>query len=356
MGQLTAARPSDVDARFLDSVIGGPAGRVVAAHAEPFGTGQVATTMRVTLTWSTGDPGLPASVIVKVAAVDTGSRDAQRRATTYRREVEFYRLLAQRLRVPTPGCLHAAFDDATGAFTLVMTEVDGTAGNQIGGCDAESASAVVQAATGLHAPMWGDTEVLRTMDWLSSNDEESQEHRISRYRQLLPGFLERYAGRLPADVLDTARWLDGRLGTAFRSRRCPDTLVHNDFRIDNMVFSRRDGTTFATVVDWQTVGTGSGPVDLAYALGSSLPEDLRLRTEEALVRDYVESLVRLGVAADGGHVRHDYRLGTVDGLVMAVVASQLVARTPRGDDMFAVMAERHARHMQHAGVHGLIDA
>jgi hypothetical protein len=30
---------------------------------------------------------------------------------------------------------------------------------------------------------------------------------------------------------------------------------------------------------------------------------------------------------------------------MSVIASQLVASTPRGDEMFAVMAERHAAQM-----------
>jgi hypothetical protein len=44
-------------------------------------------------------------------------------------------------------------------------------------------------------------------------------------------------------------------------------------------------------------------------------------------------------------VHHDHRLGTAGGLLMAVIASQQVARTERGDEMFAVMAERHATHM-----------
>ena len=44
-------------------------------------------------------------------------------------------------------------------------------------------------------------------------------------------------------------------------------------------------------------------------------------------------------AAD--EVAHDYRLGATSGLAMSVIASQIVASTPRGDEMFAVMAERH---------------
>ena len=39
-----------------------------------------------------------------------------------------------------------------------------------------------------------------------------------------------------------------------------------------------------------------------------------------------------------------YRRYTVAGLIMAVAASMLVKRTPRGDDMFMAMAERAGRH------------
>jgi len=58
---------------------------------------------------------------------------------------------------------------------------------------------------------------------------------------------------------------------------------------------------------------------------------------------------------DQSDARHDYRLGTVDGLMMAVVASQVVVRTERGDEMFAVMAERHAQHMLDQRVHELVE-
>ena len=39
----------------------------------------------------------------------------------------------------------------------------------------------------------------------------------------------------------------------------------------------------------------------------------------------------------------DYRRYAFGGLIMAVVASTLVRRTDRGDEMFITMADRHAR-------------
>ena len=76
------------------------------------------------------------------------------------------------------------------------------------------------------------------------------------------------------------------------------------------------------------------------------PEDRR-RVESALVDRYVGGLSAHGVTGDevADAVRHDYRLGATSGLAMSVIASQLVASTSRGDEMFAVMAERHAAQM-----------
>ena len=45
-----------------------------------------------------------------------------------------------------------------------------------------------------------------------------------------------------------------------------------------------------------------------------------------------------------------YRLGTASGYAMAVLASQLVVRTERGDDMFVAMASRHAAQMRRVGL------
>ena len=43
-------------------------------------------------------------------------------------------------------------------------------------------------------------------------------------------------------------------------------------------------------------------------------------------------------------------LGSAGGYLMAMLASQIVERTDRGDEMFAVMAERHAAQVRHVGL------
>jgi hypothetical protein len=50
-----------------------------------------------------------------------------------------------------------------------------------------------------------------------------------------------------------------------------------------------------------------------------------------------------GIDADPETLWTDYRIGALSGYFMAVFASMSVERTARGDEMFAVMAERPAR-------------
>ena len=83
----------------------------------------------------------------------------------------------------------------------------------------------------------------------------------------------------------------------------------------------------------------------AFVLSAAFYPYVFLAMRAALLNLPGSALEAAGVAVDHRTLVNDYRLGTVDGLVMAVIASQVVARTPRGDQLFAVMAERHVTHM-----------
>jgi hypothetical protein len=66
-----------------------------------------------------------------------------------------------------------------------------------------------------------------------------------------------------------------------------------------------------------------------------------------LVAAYCDALQARGVACDQERVWLEYRLYAFSGFLMAVFAAMNVQRTERGDEMFAVMAERPARQALH---------
>lgn len=343
---LVARSTDDVDAAFMDAVMVRDGGRVVEVRTERVGTGQLAFTLRAHLRWSDDDAWRPRTVIVKLASTAPDGRDAARRRESYRREVWFYGRIAPLVSVPVPACHHAAFDDEDGAFTLVLSDLDGRVGDQVAGCSVTHAEAIVDAAVGLHAPTWGGAVPTNELAWLGDDAamRGAAERRADRYASVLPGFIEAFAPRLSSDVLDVARWTADRILPIHDNQRLPSCVTHNDYRIDNMVFPGT-GATSVYVLDWQTVAMGRGPADIAYAVGGGLLREDRQEHEQRLIDRYADALETRGIMVDRNDLRHDYVLGSATGLMMAVIASQVVVRTQRGDELFALMAERHARQM-----------
>ena len=348
MAAALATTVEGLDADYLNGVLAVDGARVTEVAATRIGTGQVALSLLLELTWDRDDPELPTQLVAKIPAAEAESRAAAAMHRTYELETGFYADLTGMVSVPHPRARHVAFDAASGDFTLIMEVAPGVVGDQLAGCSVPAATAIVDAAVGLHAPTWDRAEELLAHSWLTRPDAATLEMRVGAYRHLLPGFIERFSPRLAPDVIDAARWLGERLVDVALAYRSPMCLVHGDFRLDNMLFdpsaSAAEGEVSVTVVDWQTVGLGRGAVDVAYALGSGLSTDDRRRVEESLVARYADGLAAAGVGV-ADEVTHDYRLGATSGLAMSVIASQIVASTARGDEMFAVMAERHAAQM-----------
>jgi aminoglycoside phosphotransferase (APT) family kinase protein len=117
---------------------------------------------------------------------------------------------------------------------------------------------------------------------------------------------ERYAGRVPADVLDTIEKLAPDWAAVLQ--RCaegPQTFVHNDFRLDNICFAP-DGEP--VVFDWQVAAHCRGTQDLAYLLSGSMDSDALRECWDTLVRRYHDRLLTNGVGGyDLEECRFHYR-------------------------------------------------
>src|SRR5829696_8666214 len=187
----------------------------------------------------------------------------------------------------------------------------------------------------IHAPVFGDLALAAT-DWLNQPTPLNQ----ALLTALLPGFLERYQGRIAPEHVDVCERFVAAADAWDADRRPPLGLVHGDYRLDNMLF--HDGT--CTVVDWQTLGFGPAMRDAAYFLGSALPVDERRAHEESLVRAYHDELLAHGVAGfDWEQCWEEYRRQCFLLLVMTIAPAMVVERTDRGDDMFMAVFGRAAQ-------------
>lgn len=307
------------------------------------GTGQMCDSVRVDLTYQGGPGDAPASLIAKLPAADPTSRATALVLRSYEKEVRFYQQIADSLPMRTPEVYHADIDVETASFVLLLEDCSpARQGDQLEGCDAETARRAVAELPGLHAPYWGDP-ALTELDWLHGNADDNRMFLTAMLPMFWDGFRERYADVLAPEVHEAGDPLIANVAGYLDYEPAARTIVHVDYRLDNLLFAP-DGA-LAAVLDWQTVTTGAGVADAAYFVGAGLLADDRRAVEEELVREYHAALAAAGV--EGYRWRDcwdEYRRATYGGLVMAIAASMLVERTERGDEMFMAMASRHSQH------------
>lgn len=335
-------RGDEITVAWLDQILG-PG--VADIDCSPIGTGQVGSNIRVMITAAPGANHLPPSVIVKLPSPEPESRAAADAMNTYRREVGYYLHLHGLNAAPQPECHYASIDD-DGGFILVLSDIDdGEAGDQLAPCSTARITAMIDTAAALHAPTWDRVDDIAHHDWLGRSDAATIALHAGVAAAVIDGFVDRYENRLDSHTLDTARWLATRYGDLPRDHGCAPCLVHGDLRLDNMLFRTNGNGEEAVVVDYQTVAIGSGPADVAYLIATSLTPDQRRDIEESLWHRYIDRLHHHGIHVTAASLHEARRIGTVSALMMAIIASQIVTRTTRGDEMFAVMAERAAAHM-----------
>jgi hypothetical protein len=303
------------------------------------------TAVRLRLAYE-GARDAPATLVAKLPATDPSSLATARSQRSYEREVRFYQELAPQLPVHVPRAFYADIDVETADMVLLLEDLSpAQPGDQLAGCSVAVARSAVDELVNLHAPRWADP-TLADLGWLHGDRAATRRLLGALLPELWRGFQQRYEAELGPEVLEAGDALFGRLDGYLLSNTGPWTIVHGDYRLDNLLFAVTlgEGVSVA-VVDWQTCGHGSGPADVAYFIGAGLSAADRRAVERDLVGAYHAGLVKAGVDAyDWDRCWHDYRRGTWSGLVMAVAASMLVERTPRGDLMFLTMADRHARH------------
>lgn len=323
---------------WLLDALGPAADGITSVSAEPLGTGQMCDSYRIRAHRGGGAAG---TWILKLPSSDPSSRAAGLMLRAYEKEVRFYQELAGDLDVNAPSMHAAEIDTATGSFVLLLEDLSPAApGDQLAGCTPQQARAAISELVNLHAPRWGDPR-LRDVEWLLGDRGAGREMTIGLLPTLWTAFVERYGDRLTGEVRSAGEVLFGRLDSFYEERE-PSTIVHGDYRLDNLLFHPDDGSV--AVLDWQTCTVGPGPADAAYFIGAGLLPDERRIHEPGLFEHYHRGLLAAGVDVRRADCWEAYRRGTWAGLVMAVGASMLVQRTARGDDMFMAMASRHAGH------------
>ena len=338
--------------------------RVVGMDSQALGAGEgfVGSLARVRLELDPAESGAPATLIAKFPIDDDTNKGIGEAFGAYEREIRFYRDLAPQLPIRTPRFYYGAFDRnpfegreidivrwadrvpiwlarllirigtaignrSTRRYALLLEDLaPAPVGDQVAGCTLEQAESALRAIARVHAAYWQRVDApefwfVPQLFWL-------RKWIHAYYGLAWKPFCKQYAERYPR-LVERARWLKRHgVGIIQQLEGMPPTLLHGDYRLDNLCLSAQPGGGFeVTAFDWQAVCRGPGVTDAAYFLTCNLAVELLARHERDLVAVYCEALATNGV--DGytpERCQSDYDLAKLNVFYRYVIAVHLISR------------------------------
>ena len=305
------------------------------------GAGMMSRLVRVELEYGAGHG--PKSVVVKMPTPNEANRQTAIDFQNYRREVLSYRELANRTAARMPMVYYA---DIIGLdrFVLVMEDLAGyRLGDQLIGATAHDARLAMTAMAELHAPFWDrvDGPEFEFVPYhggsfhgngLYQGSLAVWDNMVAVAGDVLPPQLAEVKDRFLAAIPKLQEWITAP----------PRTIVHGDFRMDNLFFGRGPDHAPIAICDWQAPLRCKGAHDLANFLSQSLAVDVRRRHERELVGLWHAGLVEAGVAGySAEQAWEDYRRAVlVLWTYVTVIAGVLDPANERGKAWILEMIRR----------------
>ncbi len=328
--------------------------RVTAVDASLIseGVGFIGRVARVRLSYDRDAESAPLSLIAKFPATEPTAKGIGVALRFYEREIRIYREVTRNVPLRTPTCYYGDMRLDTSEFILLIEDMaPARVGDQIAGCAPADAAKIVPQLAAFHAHFW-ESPQLRELDWMPYYNDTCHHHAQDSYRQAWPPFQQFVGDRLPGPVRDACEWLNDNvvhLQDLLVER--PVTVMHGDFRLDNLVFPEA-GAESMVVLDWQITSRGRGAFDLGYFLCTSLSPVDRAAHEHDLVRSYVATLAANGVKDYGiDECMRDYRLTALFCMVYTVILiGSLDVGNERGLALFNALLERNTAALMDLGV------
>jgi ribosomal protein S18 acetylase RimI-like enzyme len=286
-----------------------------------------ANVWRIYLTYDPSQSHAPASLIAKLPTVQA---ELHERATILQpgaRENWFYRVAAPRSPVLTPRCYYQAIDETTGQSVLLLEDIVAPTGSQLAGATPAQVRIALASLARLHAAWWlraDSVEIQELMRLLTSKWREEQNLVGELYDAAWPQFLRQAIVPISEEARQFGAAIVGNI-TAVDALidRAPKTLVHGDYRLENIHFGEHKGQAACWIIDWEDVFFGSGMVDVAWFLGGCLPVEFGDH-EMSLLRHYYQTLLDEGVTNySWEQCLDDYRCGMCSGFVQGVLSATL---------------------------------
>ena len=338
---------SDVDAAWLTKVLREEG---VLHHEEVVkvttkvigeGVGFMGEVALLNLEYSQGNSPAPKSMILKIPS-SLVNRKLGQLMGVYEREIRFYTGLQKSLNIRSPRHYYSALDTVDdpavilarvrflnrmplwviAIFSLLMFWLIGfmprryvlliedmghyRMADQVTGCSFADARIALDCMAKMHSQYWNSDE-LEELNWVLPLEEGAKLGQLV-YLQALKQFKKANRDWLTEQHLATLDWLKANaVELIVKLAEPPCTLLHGDFRLDNLCFD--DETNEVILFDWQTVMRGPVGLELAYFLSASLTTEASEAEINDLIEHYRQALNRHGVEISVSRLRWEYDTG-----------------------------------------------
>ena len=305
------------------------------------GVGMMSSMSVLRLDWE--DPtDLPTSLVLKLAAENETNRAVSQQFNLYLKEVNYYRDLAPRTTARSPR-VYASEIDEEHNFFLLMEDVSAyRMGSQVDGATLEECELCIDFLVNLHASFWNQ---LGDVGWLPNMSGSDNATNMALGCEAGWPQLQEIFGKFVPDSIETQRenYLAAIPNLQAQLDQEPKTLIHGDFRMDNMLFGQAPEHDPLLVVDFQGPLKGNGIMDVAYLLSHSAKTEVRREHERKLLERYANGLIDTGIKDYSfDKAWNDYRIGVLYSWTVAVViAGTMDPANERGYAWMSRMVERN---------------
>jgi len=243
-------------------------------------------------------------------------------------------------------------------FVLVIEDLGKyRVGDQVSGCSMAEAENALDTMATLHAQFWNSPELDSKYPWIMPIDVGANVMQ-TMFRNSLPKFIEANKAWLTARNLEHLHWLnDHGVELVAESSKLPFTLLHGDFRLDNLCFD--DEKEEVILFDWQTLSKGPAGLELAYFLSASLDTDMTQDDEKALLQHYQKRLGEAGIDISFEQIEREYEIGMALLLLRTAPAkfqNLMEIEGGRGDDLLDTWMERVMHKLENIDPETLLSA
>jgi hypothetical protein len=339
------------------------------------GMGYAGTLARLSIEYEQPDDTLPSTMIAKIPTQVPKSKMLHEALWNYERENHVYEEILPHLPLRTPQCYYSDFDRGKGEkwmnkvyrryaglpqslvglyfiyaafrnlrlkrrYILLLEDIHNLEQiTQLEGCSFEEAKMVMKPIGIAHAGLWESTQLGKY--WLRDHSDFS--HLVSfMSNRWQPVIKKTFPGKISPKMQTVFDWLkmNNHPLDAYAKTR-PHTLIHTDYRLDNLLFDRENNEI--VVFDWQSCSPGMGLFDPCFFLVNNCKSPLNQEQVEELITIYHQGLVEGGVTDYNlDECRSDYPFGLLLAirLWLIIIGGIEVEKDPNAIRLLGVLLDR----------------